>query len=94
MATARFQTRQLTLRERTVPNACPQILVAAYGNELAGDDSFGPLVVEALRAMATVGVEVISLGMRPASLLDHLAQSHAHCASSTPPAATSCRPER
>jgi hydrogenase maturation protease len=49
------------------------ILVAAYGNTMAADDAFGPLVAEAVRAMQLAGVEVIALGMQPASLLDHLA---------------------
>ena len=55
------------------------ILVAAYGNDMAADDSFGPLVAEAVRAMALSGVEVVSLGMKPASLLDHLAGRRAVC---------------
>lgn len=55
------------------------ILVAAYGNDMAADDSFGPLVAVAVRAMALSGVEVVSLGMKPASLLDHLANRRAVC---------------
>ena len=55
------------------------ILVAAYGNDMAADDAFGPLVAEAVRAMALSGVEVVSLGMKPASLLDHLADRRAVC---------------
>jgi hydrogenase maturation protease len=55
------------------------ILVAAYGNNLAADDSFGPLVAEAVRARAIPGVEVVSLGMKPASLLDYLANHRAVC---------------
>ena len=46
---------------------------------MAADDSFGPLVAEAVRAMAIPGVEVVSLGMKPASLLDHLAGRRAVC---------------
>ena len=57
----------------------PPILVAAYGNDMAGDDAFGPLAAEAVRAMRLPGVEVVSLGMRPASLLDHLAGCRAAC---------------
>ena len=57
---------------------CP-ILVAAFGNDMAADDAFGPLVAEALRAMAPAGVEVVNLGMRPAALLDHLAGRAALC---------------
>ena len=48
---------------------CLPILVAAYGNEMAADDSFGPRVAEAVRAMALCGVEVVSLGMQAAALL-------------------------
>ena len=48
------------------------ILVAACGNELAGDDAFGPLVAEELRRRSPPGLEVVTLGMRPAGLLDHL----------------------
>ena len=55
-----------------MPDIPPPILIAAYGNDMAGDDSFGPLVAEAVSAMALVGVEVVNLGMKPASLLDHL----------------------
>ena len=62
-----------------MPDARLPILVAAYGNEMAADDSFGPLVAEAVRAMAPSGVEVVSLGMKPASLLDHLAGRSAVC---------------
>jgi hydrogenase maturation protease len=62
-----------------VPDARLPILVAAYGNDMAADDSFGPLVAEAVRALALSGVEVVSLGMKPASLLDHLAGRSAVC---------------
>ncbi|MHB8862124.1 MAG: hydrogenase maturation protease [Pirellulaceae bacterium] len=55
------------------------ILVAAYGNEWAADDAFGLLVADALREMAPPGVEVVSLGMRPASLLEYLAHRSALC---------------
>jgi hydrogenase maturation protease len=55
------------------------ILVAAYGNDMAADDALGPLVAEAVRAMALAGVEVVSLGMKPASLLDHLVGRRAVC---------------
>ena len=70
---------QLTRRKETVPDDPLPILVAAYGNDMAADDSFGPLVAEAVRAMAIPGVEVVSLGMKPASLLDHLAGRSAVC---------------
>jgi hydrogenase maturation protease len=63
----------------SVPDDCLPILVAAYGNDMAADDSFGPLVAEALRAMAPAGVEILSLGMKPASLLDHLEGRKAVC---------------
>ena len=60
-------------------DACLPILVAAYGNDLAGDDAFGPLVAEAVRAKVLAGVEVVNLGMKPASLLVHLAGRRAVC---------------
>ena len=47
------------------------ILVVAYGNDLAADDAFGPLVAEALRAQPIEGVEVINLGMKPAGLFEY-----------------------
>jgi len=62
-----------------VPDARLPILVAAYGNDMAADDSFGPRVAEAVLAMALSGVEVVNLGMKPASLLDHLADRCALC---------------
>lgn len=55
------------------------ILIAAYGNELAGDDAFGPRVAAALRKEACAGSDVVCLGMRPAALLDHLADRRALC---------------
>ena len=60
-------------------DACLPILVVAYGNDLAADDAFGPLVAEAVRAKAIEGVEVLNLGMKPAGLLDHLAGRRAVC---------------
>lgn len=48
------------------------VLVAACGNELAGDDAFGPLVAAALRRRGLSGMDVVTLGMRPGGLLDHL----------------------
>ena len=62
-----------------MPDACLPILVVAYGNDLAADDAFGPLVAEAVRAKAVEGVEVLNLGMKPAGLLDHLAGRRAVC---------------
>lgn len=55
------------------------ILIAAYGNQLAGDDAFGPLVADALQPEVGAAIEVICLGMRPAALLDHLADRRALC---------------
>jgi Ni,Fe-hydrogenase maturation factor len=69
----------LTPESPTLNDRCPPILVAAYGNELAADDAFGPLVAEALRTIASDGVEVVDLGMKPASLLDHLSGRRAVC---------------
>ena len=65
-------------RRAAMSGDCP-LLVAAFGNDMAADDAFGPLVAEALRAMAPAGVEVVNLGMRPAALLDHLAGRAALC---------------
>jgi hydrogenase maturation protease len=62
-----------------MPDANPPILVAVFGNEMAADDSFGPRVAQALRAMAIPRVEVVNLGMKPAALLDHLAGRRALC---------------
>ncbi len=62
-----------------MPDGCLPILVAAYGNDMAADDSFGPLVAASVRAMTPPGVEVVNLGMRPAALLDHLAGRRALC---------------
>jgi hydrogenase maturation protease len=55
------------------------LLVATFGNEMAGDDAFGPMVARALRTMALHGVEVVDLGMTPAALLDYLADRTAVC---------------
>jgi Ni,Fe-hydrogenase maturation factor len=55
------------------------ILIAAYGNDMAADDAFGPLVAEALRATTPANVEIVSLGMKPAGLLDILANRRALC---------------
>jgi Ni,Fe-hydrogenase maturation factor len=68
------------VQERTaVSDECLPILVAAYGNDLAADDAFGPLVAEAVRARSLAGVAVANLGMKPASLLDHLPGRRAVC---------------
>lgn len=48
------------------------ILVAACGNELAGDDAFGLLVAAELRRRCPPDVDVVTLGMKPGGLLDHL----------------------
>ncbi len=48
------------------------ILVATCGNSMAGDDAFGPLVGERLRAMALPDLRVVDLDIKPAALLDHL----------------------
>ena len=48
------------------------ILVAAYGNRMAGDDAFGPLVAEQLSTRGIANVDVIDLGMKPIALLNHL----------------------
>ena len=73
-----------------MPDDCLPILVAAYGNEMAADDSFGPRVAEAVRAMALAGVEVVSLGMQAGGAVRVIWPVAAPCAWSTPPAATAC----
>ena len=52
--------------------AKPPILIACCGNPMAGDDSFGHLVAEALRDDPPAGAEVVDLGMNPGSLLDYV----------------------
>lgn len=53
------------------------ILVASCGNVMAADDGFGPLVVEALQQRNLPGVQAINLDIRPAALLDYLADRKA-----------------
>lgn len=54
------------------------ILIAAFGNRLAGDDAFGPAVAEQLAERVQrgdsqySGVEVLDGGMQPAALLTEL----------------------
>lgn len=48
------------------------ILIAACGNQLAGDDGFGPRVAAEVVAYDAPGVEVLNLGMKPAGLVYHL----------------------
>lgn len=55
-----------------MPSSVAPLLVATFGNEMAGDDAFGPLVARALKTMSLDGVEVVDLGMKPAALLDYL----------------------
>jgi len=55
-----------------MPTSTAPVLVAACGNLLAGDDAFGPLVAEQLRAQPVPGLEVVDLGMKPAGLTYHL----------------------
>jgi hydrogenase maturation protease len=50
----------------------PPLLVATFGNPLAGDDAVGHMVAERIRARPMEGVEVVELGLRPMGLLDHL----------------------
>ncbi len=71
--------RKSEIKDLMTNDDCLPILVAAYGNEMAADDSFGPRVAEAVRAMALCGVEVVSLGMQAAALLSHLAGRRAVC---------------
>jgi hydrogenase maturation protease len=46
---------------------------------MVADDSFGPLVAEAVRGMAPHGVEVVNLGMKPAALLNLMVGRSAVC---------------
>lgn len=48
------------------------VLIAACGNVMAGDDAFGPMVVDLLRANAPDGADIVNLDIRPVALLDHL----------------------
>jgi hydrogenase maturation protease len=47
-------------------------LVAVVGNELAGDDAFGPTVGRALADRSIDGVEIVDLSIDPSRLLEHL----------------------
>jgi hydrogenase maturation protease len=58
---------------------CPPILIGAYGNDMAGDDAFGPLVAAAMAAAPLADVEVLNLGMKPLALLGQLAGRRAVC---------------
>ena len=49
------------------------VLVAAFGNPMAGDDAVGHLVALSIRARPLAGVEVVELGTRPVDLVLHLA---------------------
>jgi hydrogenase maturation protease len=48
------------------------LLIVGCGNLLAGDDAFGPRVVEALQARQLPGAEIVDLGMRPFGLAERL----------------------
>ena len=50
----------------------PPLLVATYGNTMAGDDAFGHLVGDRVLAMELPNVEVANLGAQPFGLLNHL----------------------
>jgi hydrogenase maturation protease len=58
---------------------CRPILVCAYGNEMAADDAFGPLVAAALAAAPPTDMEIVNLGMKPLALLGQLAGRKAVC---------------
>ncbi len=49
------------------------LLVATFGNALAGDDALGPLVAREILARPLDGVAVVELDIRPVGLLNHLA---------------------
>ncbi|QNN24057.1 hydrogenase maturation protease [Planctomycetales bacterium ZRK34] len=53
------------------------ILVASCGNVMATDDGFGPAVIAALQQHNLPGVQAINLDIRPAALLDYLADRKA-----------------
>lgn len=48
------------------------VLVACCGQEMAGDDAFGLHVARQLRTLGVAGAKTVTLGARPADLLDHL----------------------
>lgn len=48
------------------------ILVATWGNMMAGDDGFGPRVADWLERQGPSGLEVLNLGMQVGGLLGHL----------------------
>ena len=50
----------------------PRILVASFGNTMAGDDVFGSLVTQRLSRMELREIESASLDHRPGALLDYL----------------------
>ena len=54
-----------------VENHAP-LLVASFGNTMAGDDAFGELVADRLQAMHLPDVEIAKVGMQPFGLLHRL----------------------
>lgn len=48
------------------------LLIAGFGNSLAGDDAFGPLVIDLLQAMSLPEVELAAIGMQPFGLVHRL----------------------
>jgi hydrogenase maturation protease len=48
------------------------LLVASFGNKLAGDDAFGGLVGDRVLAMDLPGVELANVGMQPFGLVHRL----------------------
>lgn len=55
-----------------IDSNCP-FLVATFGNAMAADDAFGPLVGRCLTELHLPDVQVVALGMQPYGLLNHLA---------------------
>ena len=49
-----------------------RFLVAVVGNEMAGDDAFGPCVGRVIADRAIEGVDVVDLSIDPSRLLEHL----------------------
>ena len=50
----------------------PPLLVATFGNTMAGDDAFGQLVGDRVSSMELPGVEVANLGAQPYGLVHRL----------------------
>jgi hydrogenase maturation protease len=54
------------------PHSPSQVLVAIFGNAMAGDDAIGPLIARRLAELGDSTLQVIDAVSEPLSLLDHL----------------------